>query len=183
LEFGTLVLSEKASIYSDYKRTYCNLYLLRLAKFIFQRPDTKQMILEVDGNLIQDKPENVYVYNQANVELFKKKIQNLMELQIEKINDEVRERLDKLEHAQARVAEIQRQIDLLHERNQQEPTVGRQKQIQGLTKHQRRLQRRANALEKALSTHKERIAKIRKDMELSLSMVDSYIKMQNQNRS
>ncbi|MFF2531215.1 hypothetical protein ACFVS2_20145 [Brevibacillus sp. NPDC058079] len=182
MEFGTFVLSEKASIYSDSIRSSVGnssveIHLLRLAKFIYQRPDTNEMILEVEGFLIQDKPENVYIFNKDSVEYFKQKIKSMMEQRIVKVDEEIKGKRNMLGIVQTRDSELQDKIDLLAERQEKEPTVGREKQIQGLLKNQRKIQRRMNALKTSIQEHQIRIENIRNEIELSLSMVENNIKM------
>lgn len=176
LKLGTPVLSEQVSIYSDYKMigyTFYRVYKLRVATFIYQRPDNKKVIVEMDGQLAYDDPHRVYVLHQSSIDLFKQKIADIFKQELCNLKKDKEELLTKAERYQSEISEMDEQINLLRQR---ELTEGRLKQIKDLSKHQRRLKNRINAIRMLVSQKEEQMEKINFEMKLSLEMVDDQMK-------
>lgn len=174
LEFGTLVLSKKASLRVKVLKTgmlsYYDVVYLCVGKFIFQRPDNKQILIEMPEGIIQETAEDVYLYNPANIEHFKELVRDMFQDRVIRILDQsIQVELDAAKECQEKVLSLQKEILLLEEKNAVEYSSNRNKQIKGLSKNLRKHERKLVAVESFVSRERERIAKIEKEQELSLA--------------
>ncbi|MBP1309165.1 hypothetical protein JOD82_002185 [Paenibacillus sp. 1182] len=149
MDFGTLVLSEKASLLEEKVKiegVYHDVTLIRLAKFIYQRPDTSKMILEIEGLLFQEDPANVYLCTPENLSHFKDKIRERYSKIIRNHEQNIQDFMNNLRQAQLKIDAHQLTIVILNERLKVEFTEGRAKQIVSLSKNLRKKQRIASAI-------------------------------------
>lgn len=175
MDFGTVVLVNGHSIYRDflkaeYGRSYVS--LLRVGTYIFHRPDTGEVIVEMDKILIQVNSEDVYPFNKANLKLFKEKLQSHYMIHVEGFAEkEMNLSLEK-DSIQVRVDETKSMIAKLEERNNVEYTEGRVKQIQGISKNMRKMEKRIASIEKSIGELHAKTSTYRKELNIALQLAD-----------
>lgn len=179
MQFGTLVLSKEYSFRTDYIKSgsysYMDTMLLKVGKLIFQRPDNHSIIIEIEGSLLQDKPENVYFYNEQNQAYFKELMRLKFVERIERINQGIQKEREQIADCQAQVDTIQATINLLEEKNKLEFSNNRAKEIQGISKNQRKHQRKIDAVHQRIKDELTRIDRIQLEMDYSLKNFDKQI--------
>lgn len=175
MNFGTAVLVNGYSIYQDFLKTeYGRAYisLLRAGKFIFHRPDTGAVIVEIDKHLIQVNQDDVYPFNENNLKLFKEKLQDAYMSSIQGFAEkEMHLSLEK-GSIQVRLDETRSLISKLEERNKEEYTEGRAKQIQGVSKNMRKMEKRIASIDKSIGELHAKTSTYRKEMNLALRLAD-----------
>lgn len=192
LNFGTLLLSKKASLRTTSLRTkdessvynsFYNVVYLVVGKFLFQRPDTHEILIEMPEGVIQEKAENVFIYNHANVEHFKGIVRELHEDRIEVIRKTIQDELDAGKRWQEKIDTLQSEISSLELKNLSDYSENRMKQIRGLSKNLRKHQRRLDGVKGSISNEEDRIKRIEKEMELSISTFDQTIELPKEKKA
>ncbi|PLS18974.1 hypothetical protein CVD28_00810 [Bacillus sp. M6-12] len=179
MEFGTLVLSVRFSLWSDYRRVdgrYLDLTTLRIGKFIFQRPDNNQIVVEVDGSLLQDAPDKIFPLNHANVQHFKKLIEESYERKKKGVQEKIEELMAENKERQAKVNELQETIAVIEEKNKVEFSENRAKNIRELSKAMRKKQNRIENTNRTIDDKKKEWQKYEKTKQISLQLVDETVK-------
>lgn len=89
--FGDDVLSYRHSITNSYESIEeYGTKKLKKAKFIFKRPDTGKVILEINDKYLEDNFENVFKLNKQSLQIFKNKIVDMAELDFFEANEKIR---------------------------------------------------------------------------------------------
>jgi hypothetical protein len=166
MKYGTVVLSKEFGLREEYFRigdAFKNrrLTLIQTAVYIFHRPNG-DVILEVDEeDLVQDKPENIFAFNDKSVKLFKGFIAEKYEKERKAIEREIEPMELEIQALNIRVLELSEKIEKLLEKNSQAYSDNRTMEIKGLEKNQRHSKNRADS-------QQEKIIKLRSDIDDSV---------------
>lgn len=85
---------------------------LEVSKFIFQRPDNKKMILEIDHHLYEEEPNKLFLLNQTNVEYFKTLIQQHYDEKMNQTREGINQLVKDREAQQEKIKQLQTSLAL-----------------------------------------------------------------------
>jgi hypothetical protein len=179
MEFGALVLSKVRSLQKELVAIdgkYEFITTLKIGKFIFLRPDNGKMIIEINGNLVEEKPENILPFNRESVEYFTNLIRESYEKWKEVKQRQIDELMSKYQEHQGKVNELNSYIARLETKNQVAYSENRAKEIRGVSKALRRKQRQLNGMEVKIKGIQSKIQLIEKIKEVSMNSVEEIVK-------
>lgn len=172
MEFGTLILCEKL-IRRDFEyKNGQSAYRTKVdvAKFLFQRPDNRQILCDYDGSVIQCDPSTVYILNPANVQVVKQLIQQQYEKRVEEVRKEISKLRTQVDNERTKVTALEENIKLLQLKNQEEMSANRSKNIQGLSKALRRHSSRVENMEERIQALETKTAELHAEAEYSVDI-------------
>lgn len=182
MEYGTLVLSVKNSLTKDIEpfvgwRTFHDVCTLQVGEFVFQRPDTKKIIIDFGGRLVEETPQNVYLYSEVNRLHFKGLIRKQFQERIDEISGKREKVLGSINEEMLAISKLCQHIDVLALKNQEDFNPNREKEIKGLEKNKRRHE----SLKQRYIHEAERYAKslreLEEDRDKSLELADTQIQL------
>lgn len=174
MEFGTLILCENLIRRNFETINGQSAYRTRVevAKFLFQRPDNHYILCEFEGGVFQCEPSKVYVLNPANVQVAKQLIRKQYNERVEQMRKEISELHSQVANEKMKTTTLEINIEALHEKNQQDFSTNRSKNIQGLSKAHRRHSSRIKGMEERIEALEAKIAEMYAEAEFS---VDTFI--------
>ena len=160
MEFGTLIWSKKKSFSIDQKRVgehYLSVLTVRPAMYCMTRPDTGNIIMELNGMMCQEKQENVRLFLQEKESCLdyiqsifaekERKYQNAIQVLEEQDLPSVTQKLESL----------QKQYEQTKQKNETECTETRMKSIKELEKSIRKYRRKMEAMQNTIVMHQDTI--------------------------
>lgn len=186
MEFGTIILSKKKSISNDsviINRHFLTVLTVTPAMYCMTRPDTGNIIMELNGMLCEEKPENI--------SLFLEEKENCLEY----VGSYFTKRLKKEQNAICILEEeelptvtnklnsLQVQYEQTKKKNETEYTETREKSMKELEKSIRKYKRKIEAIQYAMNARKEDVKELKMAEEYSLEKAkEVFAEYENQNR-
>lgn len=171
MEFGTIVLSKKKSYSRDsviINRNFLSVLTVTPAMYCMTRPDTGDVIMELNGMVCQEKPENISLFLEEKenclayvCSFFTKKEEKQKDaIPVLKEQD--------LPKAKQKLEELQTQYTQTKKKNETEYTETRAKSMKELEKSIRKFGRKIEAILNTISMHLEEIKKLEMEKDYSL---------------
>jgi hypothetical protein len=179
MQFGTIVLSKEKSLRSNYMMIdgrHREVTLIKEAMFIYERPDNKKMIIEIEKSLLEDSPGQLFPLNHASAEYFKTLIKQRYDDKQNQIRLEIDTFVANREVEEEKVRELELNIQKVEEKNKIAFSENRAKTIRQLSKSLRKHQHRIEGTSQVIKEKESKIVDYEKSKQYSLELADKDMK-------